>query len=252
MAFAPHRWSGPLLALPGLLGIALIAWQAPGERSMIAAWILASALSLERVVPLLGLGMAVSLLGRRQCWSAPAVLLVGTAIGFRLRPWFMNAMDGVPQAADHLFLTGPLSDVAAGLLLIAPRWARAWLFVPVTMVVGAMLAVAIGLTDPTVNEILVPCVGAATGAWIVSAIALTASAFHRPWFSIAARIAGSWLLAAGLLYGSAALVPRPAAPAQPVLPRSSPRKPPFDGLGNGSPGLDLSPRWPAKPADPHV
>src|SRR4029079_6126231 len=154
-----------------------------------------SAFSIERIVPLLGLGIGLSLLGRQQRWAATVMFLVGTAVGFEIRPWFMTALDGVPQAANHLFLTGPLSNLAAGLLLIVPQRVRTWLFAPVTAFVGGRLAIAIGLTDPTVNELMVPCIGVAIGVWIVTATSLAANAIRHPWFSIAAKIAGSWLLA---------------------------------------------------------
>jgi hypothetical protein len=252
MASVLIRWARPLVTLPGLAGLALLALQGPAERSMTAEWILASALSLQRVVPLLGLGIALALLSRRQCWAAFLLYLVGTAIGFEVRPWFMAALEGVPQAAEHLFLTGPLSNIAAGLLLIAPQWARSWLFAPVSVFVGAMLAVAISLTDPTVNELLIPSIGVAIGVWIVSAVALAASAIRHPWFLIAARIAGSWLLAAGLLYGGASLIPPPVAPLPPVAPQKSPQEEPFDGPRKGPPGIELNPGSPAKPADSHV
>jgi hypothetical protein len=252
MASVLRHWAGPFLALPGLVGLALLALQAPAERSMTAEWILASALSLQRVFPLLGLGIALALLSRWQCWAAFLLFLLGTAIGFEVRPWFMAALDGVPQAAEHLFLTGPLSSIAAGLLLIAPQWARPWLFAPVSMFVGAMLAVAISLTDPTVNGLLIPFIGVAIGVWIVLAIALAASAILHPWFLIAARIAGSWLLAVGLLYGGASLIPRPVAPPPPVVPQKSPTEAPFDGSRKGPPGIELNPESPAKPADSHV
>jgi hypothetical protein len=245
-----QRWVGPLLALPGLLVIAVIALQAPGDRSMIAGWVLNSALSVERIIPLVGMGLAVALLGRWQSWASPAVFLIGTVVGFRLQPWFMTAMDHVPQAAEHLFLTGPLSNIAVGLLLIAPQWVRNWLFAPVAILVGAMLAVAIGLTDPSVDEVIVPCVGVAIGVWVVLSIALTANANRHQWLSIAARIVGSWLVAAGLLYGSASLIPGGAAPPQPIVP--PPPRAPFDGLGKRPPALELNPELPAKPADSHV
>jgi hypothetical protein len=236
------------------MAIAVIAWQGPSERGMIAGWILSSALSLERVIPLIGLGIAASLLGRRQGWAVPLLFLAGTAVGFQWRAWFMMELDGIPQGADHLFLTGPMSNVAAGLLLIAPQWARTWLFAPVSAFVGAMLAVATGLTDPTVNELLVPCIGVAIGVWIVVVIALAASAIHHPWFSIAARIAGSWLVAAGLLYGSASLIPRPTAPLppSPLMPQKSPQEAPFEGHGNGPPGIELNPEPSTKPDNSHV
>jgi hypothetical protein len=251
MASMLTRWSGPLLALPGLVGLALLAWQAPDERGMTAGWILTSALSLQRVVPLLGLGIALSLLGRRQCWTALALFLLGTAIGFEIRPWFVALLNGVPQAPEHLFLTGPLSSIAVGLLLIAPQWVREWLFAPVTIFAGALLAVAISLTDPTVDELVIPSIGVAIGVWIIAAVALTANAMRHPWFLIAARIGGSWLLAAGLLYGGASLIPRPVAPLPPVVPQASSPQAPFDGSGN-RPALKLKPELPAKPADSHV
>jgi hypothetical protein len=252
MAFVLKRWAGPILALPGLAGLALLALQAPDERSMAGAWILASAVSLQRVVPLLGLGIALALLSRRQCWAGFLLFLLGTAIGFEVRAWFMASLQGVPQAAEHLFLTGPLSSIAAGLLLIAPQWARTWLFAPVSMFVGALLAVAITLTDPTVNEFLIPSIGVAIGVWIVSAIALAASAIRHPWFSIATRIAGSWLLAAGLLYGGASLIQRPVAPLPPVTSQKSPTEAPFDALRKGPPGIELNPESLAKPDNSHV
>lgn len=235
MAPVMKRWAGPVLALPGLLAIAALAAQDPGARGMFAGWVLTSALSPERVVPLLGLGVALALLDRRRSWSALAIVVAGAVIGFKIRPWFMAALDGVPQAAAHLFLTGPISNVAAGLLLLAPQGARKWLFVPVAGLAGAMLAVATGLTDPTVNGLVVPCAGVAIGVWIVAAAALAAGAIEHPWFVIAARIAGSWLLAAGLLYGSAVLIPRHANPDPPVLPQEAPS----NGLGKQPPGLEL-------------
>ena len=250
MASMLQRWSGPLLALPGLLGIALIALQAPGERSTTAWWLLTSGLFVERVVPLIGLGVTLSLLARWQSWAAIGMFLLGTVIGFEIRPWFMSVLTGVPRAADHLFLTGPLSNVAAGLLLIAPQRARAWLFAPITLSLGAMLAVAIGLTNPTIDDLLIPCLGMAVGIWIVWVIALTVSAFRHPWFPIAARIVGSWLLAAGLLYGSASFVPRPAPPPQPLP--EPPQQAPLKGFGNGSPGIELNPGTTPKPVGPHV
>lgn len=229
------RWAGPVLALPGLLAIAALAAQDPGARGMIAGWVLTSAFSLERVVPLLGLGVALALLDRRRSWSALAIFVAGAVIGFKLRPWFTAALDGVPQAAAHLLLSGPISNVAAGLLLIAPQWARNWLFAPVAALAGAMLAVATGLTDPTVNGLVVPCAGVAIGMWIVAVAALMAGAIDHPWFVTAARIAGSWLLAAGLLYGSAVLIPRHINLDQPVLPQEAPS----DGFGKKPPGLEL-------------
>jgi hypothetical protein len=253
MALTVSRWSGPLLALLGLVVIAVIAGQAPGARSTTAWWILTSALTVERVVPLLGLGAAVALLSRGRSFFALALFVLGTVIGFKVRLWFLSAMAPVPGAVNHLYLTGPLSSIAAGLLLIVPAWARSLLFAPVALLVGAMLAVAIELTDPTLDDLLIPCTGVAVGLWIVSAITLTARAFYRDWFPIAAKILGSWLLAAGLLYGSASLIPRPALLPPPTLPSKPAEEVPFHGFDHGPPGLDeLNPGRPPGPSGPQI
>src|SRR5262249_11770913 len=133
-----------------------------------------------------------------------------------------------------------------------PQWVRTWLFAPVSIFVGAMLAFAISLTDPTVNELLIPSIGVAIGVWIVLVMVLVASAIRHPWFLIAAGIAGGWLLAEGLLYGGASLIPRPAAPLPPVAPQKSPAETPFDGPRKGPPGIELNPESPAKTGDSHV
>ena len=126
----------------------------------------------------------------------------------------LRILDAVPQAATHLFLTGPISYLAAGAALACGDRLRPY-FAPIAAaILGAMLALAIKLTDPSLHEPAYTWTPMLIACWIVAAVALTLRAFRRGWFSIFGRILGSWLVAIGLLYGGASLVPkRPAAAA---------------------------------------
>lgn len=84
-----------------------------------------------------------------------------------------------------------------------------------------MLALAIVVTDPSLNDSTNSRAGVPIGVWIVGAVSLSLRAFRRGWFDIAGRIAGSWLIAIGLLYGGVALLPERTNPV-PSLPRQAP------------------------------
>ena len=216
MNFALTRWVGPVLGLLGAIGIALVALEPVESRSLVSWWILERAISIEKVLPLIGFGAALSVLSRQLSLVNIVVFLGGAVLGFRIQDRFIALMAFAPDAADHLFLTAPISSIAAGLLLIAPARTKTWLAAPAALLVGAMLAVTIALTDPTLNSREVSIVGVALGLWVVAVTALSGQAFYRSWFPIALRILGSWLLAIGLLYGGASLVKRPALPSLPT------------------------------------
>ncbi len=232
MNFALARWAGPTLGLLGAIAIALIALQPLGSRSLVSWWIIERALSPEKALPLIGFGAAMSLLSRSQSVVSTIAFLAGAVLGFEIENRFITIMAFAPNAADHLFLTGAFSSIAAGLLLIAPIRARPWLAVPIALLIGAMLAVVIVLTDPTMDSRQVSFVGVGLGLWVVVVTALSARAFYRSWFPIALRIVGSWLLAIGLLYGGVSLVARPALPS---LPDENLREPTIE---NRLPSLD--------------
>ena len=147
----------------------------------------------------------------------------------------------MPRAATHLFLLGPISYLAAGAALLASERLRTYLAPVAALIVGAMLALAIKLTDPSLHvpaytwtPILIAC-------WIVAGVALTLRAFRRGWFSIFGRILGSWLVTIGLLYGGASLMPQrqpqPPPMATPPPPESA-APPSFDRSIPGLPGPD--------------
>jgi hypothetical protein len=76
---------GPALAALGLLGAAAIALAPAAGRSTLTWWILSSALAPERVLPLVGLGVALALVHRRYSLGALALFGGGVAVGFLSR-----------------------------------------------------------------------------------------------------------------------------------------------------------------------
>ncbi|WP_214473906.1 hypothetical protein [Mesorhizobium sp. dw_380] len=176
---------------------------------MTSWWIFNSGLSLERVIPLAGLGVAIALVRSRHVVVALATFLLGVMLGIVFQDHFLALMAAVPGATTHLFLTGPVSALASGLLLIMPARLRLWVPPLATTLIGAMLGVATTLTDPTLHDPAISLIATLIGSWILAAIGLSGHAFRQSWFPIAARILGSWLIAIGLLLGGAAVAARP-------------------------------------------
>ena len=233
MLAAAGKWSGPALSAVGLLAAAMIALLPTEGRSTVAWWIVSSALVPERVLPLAGIGIALALVRLRYCLAALGLFGGGMAIGFIAHDRLLSALEEIPQATSHHFLIGPISSVTIGLALVLPGVRlRSWLLLFAAAVSGSLWAVAIGVTDPEVDDLAIPVAGVVVGIWIVIAVSLTARAFQRGWFSIPARIFGSWLIAIGILYGAASLVPRHESPFQPpaASPPTDAPAPGFDHL----------------------
>jgi hypothetical protein len=220
------RWSGPALAVVGLLATATIGLLPAAERSTLTWWIFSSALAPERVLPLVGIGAALALVDFRYCLAALVLFGGGITVGFIAHDWLLSALEKIPQATNHHFLIGPISSVAVGVALVLPgARLRSWLLLFAAPVTGSLLAVAIKVTDPNLDDTTIPLVGVVVGIGIVISILLTARAFRREWFLIPACIFGSWLIAIGMLYGGISLVPKhnppllsPAAPTPNVMP----------------------------------
>jgi hypothetical protein len=214
-ARAAARWSGPALAGLGILAIAAAALV--GDANPLARWMLTETVAPARVLPLIGLGAVFALIGLRALAAALALFALGIVAGIAGQDRLLAMLDLVPRAATHLFFTGPISYLAAGAALVAgARW-RDWLTPVAALIVGAMLALTIKLTDPSLHEPAYTWTPVLIAFWIVAAVRLTLRAFRRGWFSIFGRILGSWLLAIGLLYGGASLVPPKRQPPPPAL-----------------------------------
>lgn len=216
------RFGGPALAIIGAAAIALIVLPPAAAESPLAWWIVNSALTPERLLPLLGFGAALTLVRPRSALAALLLFSVGIAFGFVEHKELLDPLTKMPQAATQHFLTGPIASIAVGLALIPPaRW-RAAVLPLSALVAGCMLALAIVVTDPTLNDPTNRIAGVTIGFWVVVVIMLTLRAFHRPWFAVFSRILGSWLIAIGLLYGAVALMPRKAPPPPPPIPDLNP------------------------------
>lgn len=223
------KWSGPALTALGLLAAAAIALTPAAGRSTLMWWILSSALAPERILPLAGLGVALALVDRRYSRGALALFGGGLAVGFFSKDWLLSVLEAIPRATSHHFLTGPISTVIVGVALVLPAARlRSWFLLIAAAVAGSMLAIAIEVSDPSLNDVAIPLAGVIVAFWIVAAISLTVRAFWRTWFPIPARILGSWLIAIGLLYGGAALVPKQKS-AFPPPTESAPNIIPFPG-----------------------
>lgn len=169
-------------------------------------------LAPSRILPLIGLGVAFALVRARIFATALVLFCAGIGIGLAAEYWLLWALDWGPNPAMHLFRAGPIMDLAAGASLIAgTRW-RAYAAPPAALICGAMLALTIRLTDPSLHELSFTVLPVLAALWIILAVTLTLRAFYRGWFAIVARILGSWLIAIGLLYGGASLVPPRKAP----------------------------------------
>lgn len=202
------------MAALGACGIAVIALRA--RESPFAAWVLTDVFAPERVLPQIGLGAACALVGARAFGATLLLYGAGIVAGFVGQDWLLWALYNIPEGPTHLFLTGPISYLAIGLALVPGTRLLPWLLPMAALVAGAMLALAIFLTDPSLHAAAFIGTPVLTAFWIVAAVSLTLRAFRRGWFPIFGRILGSWLLAIGLLYGGASLMPRLKPPPPPT------------------------------------
>jgi hypothetical protein len=205
------------LAALGILSIAAIALLPGLGDSPLGRWTLTETLAPVRTLPLVGLAAAFALISARTAIAALLLFALGIAGGLVVQDRLLAILDLVPRAATHLFFTGPISYLAAGAALVASaRW-RTWLTLPAALIFGAMLALTITMTDPSLHEPAYTWTPVLIAFWIVAAVTLTLRAFRLGWFTIFGRILGSWLLAIGLLYGGASLVPPKRQPPPPAM-----------------------------------
>jgi hypothetical protein len=223
--------------LAALFALGVIALLAAARASPLARWILTDVLAPERVLPLIGLGAAFGLIGLRSLATALPLFALGIAAGLLAEDALLRLLDHVPRAATHLFFAGPIAFLAIGAALAAGARLWSWLAPIAALIVGAMLALVIKLTDPSLHDPAYTWTPVLIALWMVAAVALTLRAFRRDWFAIFGRILGSWLTAIGLLYGGAALLPKRASPPPAVATSPSPESAPLPGFDRAIPGL---------------
>jgi hypothetical protein len=200
---AAQKWSGPALAGLGLAGMATIGLLA--TRSPFAGWLLLHTLAPERMLPLIGLGIAGGLVGTRAFAASLALFCLGIVAGFAAENWLLATIYDLAGGPTHLFMTEPISCIAIGLALIPGARLLPRLLPIAAFVVGVMLALAVFLADPCVQDPVFIWTPLLAALWVVAALTLTLNAFRRRWFMIVGRIFGSWLVTIGLLFGGTSL-----------------------------------------------
>jgi hypothetical protein len=207
---AKSRWLGLALAAVGLSLIA--AGAAIFGQSPLARWIINEILTPVNVLPLIALGVALALIGARAMVAALILFILGIGGGLFGEDTLLRLLDTIPAAATHLFLTGPISYLAAGAaLVVSARW-RMFVAPPAAAVFGAMVGVSIRLADPSLHEPAYTWTPALIALWIVLTVALSLRDLWRNRLLVFGRIFGSWVIAIGLLYGGASLIPKKASP----------------------------------------
>ncbi|MCB9948400.1 MAG: hypothetical protein H6842_11300 [Rhodospirillaceae bacterium] len=209
-------WAGPALLLLGAAAVAALAALPDAGQGKLDWWLQSSALTPERILPLVGMGVGLMLAGPRLWIAALVVFAAGIGAGFVAKDQILATLGMIPNAPIRLYYVGPIGCIAAGLALVPGAGLRPWLLPVAAFVVGAALALTISLTDPSFDDATIRWTGVLIGVWITAGIGLTGQAFRRPWVTIAGRILGSWLIAIGALYGGASLVPPPDPPPEPA------------------------------------
>ena len=140
------------MAALGLIAVVALALLPALRESPLARWIFTETLAPARVLPLIGLGAAFGLIGVRVFIAALLLLAFGIASGLFAEDGLLWVLDTVPRAATHLFLTGPISYLAAGAALVSSARLRTYVAPAAAMIFGAMLGLTIKLTDPSLHE----------------------------------------------------------------------------------------------------
>jgi hypothetical protein len=208
-----RRWGGPALVVVGAAVIAAIVFRPAASESPLAWWMLNSALTPERLLPLIGFGLALGLVSRQVLFAGFLLFGGGIAAGFILHDQLLAPFWAIPNIAAHNFVTGPIASIAVGIALVAGSNMGRWLLPPAALIAGVMQALAIVVTDPSLHDPTNRISGVLIAIWLVSAISLSLHTVRRARLNVASRIFGSWLIAIGLLYGGATLLVKRQPPA---------------------------------------
>ncbi len=188
------------MALAGAIALAVVL----ADATPLAWWIANSALRADRVLPLIGLGVALGLVRLPAFALGALAFAIGAALGFAYYEPLLAPLWALPRAAESNFFTAPAALLTVGLALIAPKRLRDWTTPVFALFNGIAATLAIIVTDPSIASLSNRAAGVLIALWLTAAVALTVRAFQHTWFNLAGRILGSWLIAIALLYGGAA------------------------------------------------
>ena len=221
---------------PGLLvaGLGICLWLLFGlsQRSLLDWWILGTVLAPARVLPLVGLAIALALCRRGGLVAGFLAFVAGLAGGLWAERFLVGVLISGPEPTE---LLAPALSLMAGAALLSPSRLRAYIVPLAAVFAGLAAGLLVRLSDPSLRDPVFPIAGTLVALWIVLAVMLTVRAFRRQWFDIAARIVGSWLIAIALLHGGAVIAQAMRVPLQ-QAPLARPADPALPGQ-TGEEGL---------------
>jgi len=239
------RWLAPagvLIAGAALLAVML---RPAGDRGLMEGGVAYAIVTYDLVLPLVGLGVALTPMTRWQTILVAVIFTVGIPLGILSEHRLLSATGLPPSAARYFIYLGPLCCVIAGLTLAAAGSLRAWIMPAATLVTGAALGFLVALHDPTVGNPRFACGAAAVGLWLIAAAPALLPRSGGSWLKIGSRILASWLVAIGLLLGGSKFVvqqrvERVSAPTPLFVQPPASLDP---GADNGSSGLARPREW---------
>lgn len=214
MSFASSRMLSLLPLAAGAITVVFVLL--PGLKTGTSAF--TGILTVELLLPLVGIAVILGQLPRRALPLALIVLFAAAAAGLVFRETIYRLVAPVPNAAAHLFLAGPVAGLAIGAGLVLPPGTRRWIVLPLLALAGAALAIATRLSDPALFAPAYFEAALGLQALILLAIAWPVASFAHPVLHTASRILGSWMIAVALLYGGAFVAARETSLTPPPFP----------------------------------
>jgi hypothetical protein len=203
----PLNWLGPLIFAPGIAVVLAALLHATSNRLLFEDGLLSVLLTVDRVLPIVGLGLALAVAGAWEGVLGALLFVLSILLSFAGRDWLSTVLAG-PGTLYCFRLIEPIACVGIGVALVVPERLRRWLLPPAGVGLGVLLTIAAAINDPGYHDPGFPLGAGVAAIWLASAVGLTGRAIVHPWLRIGARIFGSWLVAIGLLLGAAAMVPR--------------------------------------------
>jgi hydrogenase/urease accessory protein HupE len=213
----------------GLLAVA--AYHGALERGPFEDGLLGAVRAYERMLAVLGLGLAASRQAVSLRWSSIGAFAAGSIVGIAGESGVANSA----FVAGHLYvltLPGPIACVIAGLALALPAAVQKWVLPVLAVISGVAIGMAVGFEAPGGTLLRFAAGGVLAGLWLVLIPALLLPLARGAWLRILTRILGSWLIAIGIMLGGVRVIgakpklealPPPAPAAAPLPPSSLPQ-----------------------------
>jgi hypothetical protein len=218
-----------------------------GERALVERGVVYTITTVELVLPLVGLGVALVQRGRWELLIMAVLFLGGIPLGRLSEHWLLVEGAVPPEIGRYFVLLGPLCCVVVAVALATPGRARAWVAPVAAVLSGTALGFLVALHDPSVGDPRFVSAAAATGLWLMWLAPAILRRFNKSWLKIGSRIFASWLAAIGLMLGGTKFVIMHRA-ERPVADSSAPLLSPPSGeseatIGDSPPVLNRPREW---------